>query len=88
MQVMMYALPAYLADEGSMGEVALSFAAAGLITPWMAGIGMGASSLIVVLNALRVRAKGRGTRGEGLGMKQGLGAKEFSAHTVNQAIRS
>lgn len=34
--------------------VALPFAVAGWITPWMAGIGMGASSLLVVLNALRL----------------------------------
>ncbi|MEO8005949.1 MAG: heavy metal translocating P-type ATPase [Betaproteobacteria bacterium] len=49
--------------------VALSFAAAGMVTPWLAGIGMGTSSLIVVLNALRVRARrdeGRGKRGEGM----------------------
>ena len=43
--------------------VALSLAAAGLVTPWMAGIGMGASSLIVVLNALRVRGEGLGWQG-------------------------
>ena len=42
--------------------VALSLAAAGLVTPWMAGIGMGASSLIVVLNALRVRTTKDGRR--------------------------
>ena len=50
--------------------VALSLAAAGLVKPWLAGIGMGASSLIVVLNALRVRREGRGTRDEGRGGKE------------------
>jgi Cu2+-exporting ATPase len=35
--------------------VALPFAATGLISPWMAAIGMSVSSLIVVLNALRLR---------------------------------
>jgi P-type Cu2+ transporter len=34
--------------------VALPLAVAGLVTPWMAGIGMGASSLLVVLNSLRL----------------------------------
>ena len=35
--------------------LALPFAAAGLISPWLAAIGMSVSSLIVVLNALRLR---------------------------------
>jgi Cu2+-exporting ATPase len=32
---------------------------AGLITPWMAGIGMAGSSLLVVLNALRLQRQPR-----------------------------
>jgi Cu2+-exporting ATPase len=43
--------------------LALPLAAAGMVTPWMAGIGMGMSSLAVVLNSLRVgrhlRTRGR-----------------------------
>jgi Cu2+-exporting ATPase len=34
--------------------VALPLAVTGFVTPWMAGIGMGASSLLVVLNSLRL----------------------------------
>ena len=36
--------------------VALPLALGGWLTPWMAGVGMSASSLLVVLNALRVRS--------------------------------
>lgn len=35
--------------------IALPLAALGWVTPWMAGIGMSASSLLVVLNSLRLR---------------------------------
>ena len=35
--------------------VALPLAIAGFVTPWMAGIGMSASSLLVVLNSLRIQ---------------------------------
>jgi Cu2+-exporting ATPase len=37
--------------------VAIPLAATGLLTPWLAALGMSASSLLVVLNALRVKIK-------------------------------
>ena len=38
--------------------LALPLAAAGLVTPWLAALGMAASSLLVTLNALRLAAGG------------------------------
>jgi Cu2+-exporting ATPase len=41
--------------------IALPAAALGYVAPWMAAIGMSSSSLLVVLNALRL-TRGRGRR--------------------------
>lgn len=38
--------------------LAIPAAMAGWVTPWMAGIGMGGSSLLVVLNAMRIARRG------------------------------
>jgi Cu2+-exporting ATPase len=38
--------------------VALPLAMLGFVTPWMAGIGMSGSSLLVVLNSLRLQKAG------------------------------
>ena len=41
--------------------IAIPAAAAGLITPWMSGIGMSASSMLVIANALRLRSGRKGS---------------------------
>lgn len=41
--------------------VALPLAASGYLTPWLAALGMSVSSLLVVLNALRIKRSKRGT---------------------------
>jgi Cu2+-exporting ATPase len=39
--------------------IALPLAIAGYVTPWMAGLGMSASSLLVVMNSLRLAGRDR-----------------------------
>jgi P-type Cu2+ transporter len=56
--------------------VALPFAVAGLVTPWMAGIGMASSSLLVVLNALRLmRGREAGKRSKAPKQRPRLSAR-------------
>ncbi len=49
--------------------IAIPAAALGHVTPWIAGIGMSASSLLVVLNALRLSDFKQPVKGEGSGVK-------------------
>ncbi len=46
--------------------LAMPFAALGFVPPWLAAIGMSASSLFVVLNALRIGRQGERSRAAGL----------------------
>jgi Cu2+-exporting ATPase len=63
--------------------IAIPAAAFGYVTPWLAGIGMSVSSLLVVLNALRLTDykpsphKGSGFRGQGSGDERPKAASLF-----------
>ena len=64
-----------LAWAAGYNLVALPLAAAGFITPWMAALGMSASSLLVVLNALRLSRPPRRERGAApAALPEGAGA--------------
>jgi Cu2+-exporting ATPase len=61
-----------LAFAAAYNIVCIPLALAGLLPPWLAGIGMAASSLVVVLNAMRLaRAPGAG---------EPAGARRIAAH--------
>ena len=51
-----------LAWAVAYNAIALPLAVAGHVTPWMAGIGMATSSLLVVLNALRLAEREAGAK--------------------------
>ena len=53
--------------------VALPLAVSGHLAPWMAALGMSASSLVVVLNTLRLRSGGGAGGGSGPGSGRGSG---------------
>ena len=54
-----------LAWAAAYNLTAIPAAAAGLITPWMAAAGMTSSSLIVVLNSMRLKGAARASNGSG-----------------------
>ena len=51
-----------LAWASAYNLVAIPFAVAGVVTPWIAALGMAGSSLLVTLNALRLARSGGAER--------------------------